>query len=132
MCLERTLPGRISLSLLAIYCQVVGLYHIFVRERSWFIKQNDFLENTKIDFHFFFQKMQNPIAAGVLLLALCQSWFPQCSANQNAHKIGESSTEFGLDLYKELIKDTAVQNLFMSPVSIMAAMSMTLLGARGR
>ncbi len=78
-----------------------------------------------------FQKMKNQISAGVIILALWQPWYPQCSANKNAQKIGESSTGFGLDLYKELIKDSAVQDLFISPASIMAAMSMTLLGARG-
>ncbi len=53
------------------------------------------------------------------------------TASNNVQKLGSSSTQFGLDLYKELTKDPSMKNIFISPVSISLALSMVLLGARG-
>ena len=49
----------------------------------------------------------------------------------DVQKLGTSSTEFGLNLYNELRKDTSVKNMFLSPSSISLALSMVLLGAKG-
>ena len=50
----------------------------------------------------------------------------------DVQKLGTSSTEFGLNLYNELRNDTSVKNMFFSPVSISLALSMVLLGAKGK
>ena len=49
----------------------------------------------------------------------------------DVQKLGTSSTEFGLNLYNELRKDTSLTNIFLSPASISLALSMVLLGAKG-
>ena len=46
-------------------------------------------------------------------------------------KLGTSTTEFGLNLYNELRKDTSVKNMFFSPTSLSLGLSMVLLGAKG-
>uniref|UniRef100_H9G4A2 Serpin B7 n=1 Tax=Anolis carolinensis TaxID=28377 RepID=H9G4A2_ANOCA len=43
----------------------------------------------------------------------------------------DSNTEFAVDLFKILMKHNPEGNIFCSPLSISAALSMTLLGARG-
>ena len=52
--------------------------------------------------------------------------------NSDVQKLGSSSTQFGLNLYNELRKDSSVNNLFISPTSISIALSMVLLGAKGK
>ena len=49
----------------------------------------------------------------------------------DVQKLRTSSTEFGLNIYNELRKDTSVTNIFLSPASISLALSMVLLGAKG-
>ena len=54
------------------------------------------------------------------------------SISDDVQKLGTSSTEFGLNLYNELRNDTSVKNMFFSPASISLALSMVLLGAKGK
>ncbi|KAH1176610.1 hypothetical protein KIL84_010312, partial [Mauremys mutica] len=57
--------------------------------------------------------------------------------NEEAHRdftmgsISQAITEMGLDLYKELNKNAANKNIFISPMSISTGLVMVLLGARG-
>ena len=56
---------------------------------------------------------------------------PASASISDVQKLGTSSTEFGLNLYNELRKDTSVKNIFLSPASISLVLSMLLLGAKG-
>ena len=54
------------------------------------------------------------------------------SSSTGVTKIGTSSTQFGVNLYNEILKGSPITNVFVSPVSISLALSMVLLGARGK
>ena len=44
----------------------------------------------------------------------------------------EANSDFAIDLYQQLAKENAVENLFFSPYSISSALAMTAEGARGQ
>ena len=68
----------------------------------------------------------------VLLVFLSCDTASSATSSTGVTKIGISSTQFGLDLYTEILKDPSMKNVFISPVSISLALSMVLLGAKGR
>lgn len=45
--------------------------------------------------------------------------------------ISNSNTDFALELFRTLSQENAAGNLFVSPLSISAALAMVYLGARG-
>lgn len=55
-----------------------------------------------------------------------------CSAETCSADLVKSNTRFGLDLYKKISqKQNGGENIFISPASILSALSMTSLGAKG-
>ena len=55
----------------------------------------------------------------------------QCSDNQDVCDLAQSNNDFGFDIFKALHKKHLKDNLFISPFSISAALSMTVNGAKG-
>ncbi|AEE50853.1 serpin family protein [Haliscomenobacter hydrossis] len=55
-----------------------------------------------------------------------------CAQNPDVCKLGEATNQFGFDIFKKLNADKPDDNLFISPLSISSALSMTLNGANGK
>ena len=55
-----------------------------------------------------------------------------CANNPNVCKLGEATNQFGFDMFKKLEAEKPEDNLFISPLSISSALSMTLNGANGQ
>lgn len=53
------------------------------------------------------------------------------SAGRKMDSLGTANVEFCLDMYKELNNNNMGDNIFFSPLSLLYALSMVLLGARG-
>ena len=64
----------------------------------------------------------NPISSSTL----------SCANNPNVCKLGEATNQFGFDMFKKLEAEKPEDNLFISPLSISSALSMTLNGANGQ
>jgi serpin B len=70
-----------------------------------------------------------------LMGLLCASWAPAHAEEPSGTSVGEltpivsAGTQLGLDLYRKLRQPG--ENLFLSPASVFAALSMTYAGARG-
>ena len=75
------------------------------------------------------------LIAGSAILALCIS-HASCAARSSrppARTVADSSAyaSFGVDLYKELIREEPGENVFISPASVGFALSMAMNGAAG-
>lgn len=55
-----------------------------------------------------------------------------CAENPDVCKLGEATNQFGFDIFKKLESEKPDDNLFISPLSISSALSMTLSGANGK
>ena len=55
-----------------------------------------------------------------------------CEKNPNVCKLGEATNQFGFDIFKKLEAEKPEDNLFISPLSVSSALSMTLNGANGQ
>lgn len=55
-----------------------------------------------------------------------------CTDNPEACKLSEATNKFGFDIFKKLESEKPEDNLFISPLSISSALSMTLNGANGQ
>lgn len=74
------------------------------------------------------------IVAMVLMASLLASWAPAHAADQPAAQVPElvaGNNAFALDLYTDLIKTRAKDNLVFSPYSVSLALAMTYGGAGG-
>lgn len=55
-----------------------------------------------------------------------------CQANEQACEVSAANTEFGFNLFRELHEDAPDKNIFISPLSVATALSMTVNGAEGQ
>lgn len=55
-----------------------------------------------------------------------------CEANAEACRLSAANTEFGFNLFRELHEDAPEDNIFISPLSVATALSMTVNGAEGQ
>lgn len=55
-----------------------------------------------------------------------------CEANAEACQVSAANTEFGFSLFRELHEDAPDKNIFISPLSVATALSMTVNGANGQ
>lgn len=55
-----------------------------------------------------------------------------CEANTEACQVSAANTEFGFNLFRELHEEAPDKNVFISPLSVATALSMTVNGAEGQ
>jgi len=55
-----------------------------------------------------------------------------CEENAEACQVSSANTEFGFNLFRELHEDAPDDNIFISPLSVATALSMTVNGAEGQ
>ena len=55
-----------------------------------------------------------------------------CEANAEACQVSAANTEFGFNLFRELHEEAPDKNVFISPLSVATALSMTVNGAEGQ
>ncbi|MCB9263816.1 MAG: serpin family protein [Lewinellaceae bacterium] len=55
-----------------------------------------------------------------------------CDTNAEACAVSAANTEFGFNLFRELNEETPDDNIFISPLSVATALSMTVNGAEGQ
>ncbi len=55
-----------------------------------------------------------------------------CDENAETCQVAASNTDFGFNLFQELHKESPDKNIFISPMSVATALSMTVNGAKGQ
>ena len=75
--------------------------------------------------------MNKRLSALFIVLTICLSGTQIFSIDANMQKLVTANNDFGFRLFKEIVKNYELQNIFISPASIAMALAMTYNGASG-